>query len=75
MNEQNLIPNSKRTREELQEMGRKGGIKSGEVRRQNREQMKNIKIIAKVLEEHLSKESFKLPEDLFYPLFGRKNEE
>lgn len=37
MNEQNLIPNSQRSREELQEMGRKGGIKSGEVRRHNRE--------------------------------------
>ena len=37
MNEQNLIPNSRRSREELQEMGRKGGIKSGEVRRHNRE--------------------------------------
>lgn len=37
MNNQNLIPNSQRTREELQEMGRKGGIKSGEVRRRKRE--------------------------------------
>lgn len=37
MNDQNLIPNSQRSREELQEMGRKGGIKSGEVRRHNRE--------------------------------------
>ena len=37
MNEQNLIPNSQRSREELQEMGRKGGIKSGEARRHNRE--------------------------------------
>lgn len=37
MNEQNLIPNSQRSRKELQEMGRKGGIKSGEVRRHNRE--------------------------------------
>lgn len=37
MNEQNLIPNSQRTSEELREMGRKGGIKSGEIRRRNRE--------------------------------------
>lgn len=37
MNEQNLIPNSQRSREELQEMGRKGGIASGKTRRRNRE--------------------------------------
>lgn len=37
MNDQNLIPNSQRSRKELQEMGRKGGIKSGETRRRNRE--------------------------------------
>lgn len=32
-NEQNLIPNSQRSPEEVRENGRKGGIKSGEVRR------------------------------------------
>lgn len=32
-NEQNLIPNSERTPSELREQCRKGGIKSGEVRR------------------------------------------
>lgn len=37
MNEQNLIPNSQRSREELQKMGRKGGIASGKTRRRNRE--------------------------------------
>lgn len=37
MNAGNLIPNSQRTRQELQEMGRKGGIASGKVRRKNRE--------------------------------------
>jgi hypothetical protein len=35
-NEQNLIPNSQRTPEELREMTRKGGIRSGEVRRAKR---------------------------------------
>ena len=45
MNEQNLIPNSRRSREELQEMGRKGGIKSGEVRRHNRELRKLARCI------------------------------
>ena len=48
MNEKNLIPNSQRTPEELREMGRKGGIKSGETRRRNRE----LKKIARwILEE------------------------
>lgn len=37
MNERNLIPNSQRSREELQEMGRKGGIASGKTRRRKRE--------------------------------------
>lgn len=31
-NEQNLIPNSQRSPEELRENGRKGGIRSGQVR-------------------------------------------
>lgn len=35
-NEENLIPNSQRSPEELRENGRKGGIKSGEVRRARR---------------------------------------
>ena len=33
-NEQNLIPNSERSPKELRENGTKGGIKSGEVRRE-----------------------------------------
>lgn len=33
-NEQNLIPNSERSPEELREQTRKGGIRSGEVRRE-----------------------------------------
>lgn len=36
MNEQNLIPNSKRTPEELREMTRKGGIASGKARREKK---------------------------------------
>lgn len=34
MNEQNLIPNNERSPSEVRENGRKGGIKSGEVRRE-----------------------------------------
>lgn len=40
----NLIPNSERTPEELREMGRKGGIKSGESRRRKRELLKGGKL-------------------------------
>ena len=36
MAKSNLIPNSERSPEELREMGRKGGIKSGESRRRNK---------------------------------------
>ncbi len=35
-NEQNLIPNNKRTPSEVRENARKGGIKSGEVRRRKK---------------------------------------
>ena len=36
MNEKNLIPNSKRSPEEVRKNGRKGGIKSGKVRREQK---------------------------------------
>ena len=36
MNEENLIPNSERTPEELREICRKGGIASGEARRRKK---------------------------------------
>ena len=47
----NLIPNSERSPEELQEMGRKGGIKSGEVRRKKRDQEKTVKMMHQILVE------------------------
>lgn len=40
----NLIPNNERSPEELREMGRKGGIKSGESRRRNRDILKAGKL-------------------------------
>lgn len=40
----NLIPNHERSPEELREMGRKGGIKSGESRRKKRDLRKDFKI-------------------------------
>lgn len=36
MNEENLIPMNERSEEEVRELGRKGGIKSGEVRREKK---------------------------------------
>lgn len=37
MNEQNLIPNSKRSPKEVRENGKKGGINSGKARRRKKE--------------------------------------
>lgn len=51
MNEKNLIPNSERSPEELREMGRKGGIKSGESRRKKARDRKTAELMAKVLLE------------------------
>ena len=36
MNDKNLIPNSERSPKEVRENGRKGGIKSGQVRREQK---------------------------------------
>ena len=47
----NLIPNSERSPKELREMGRKGGIKSGEARRKKRDQEKMVKVLLQVLME------------------------
>lgn len=46
--EDNLIPNSQRSPEELREMGRKGGIKSGESRRKKRDLEKRMKIFMEI---------------------------
>lgn len=45
-NEKNLIPNSERTPSELREIAKKGGIKSGEVRRQKKSLSELAKMIA-----------------------------
>jgi phage terminase large subunit len=45
LNEKNLIPNSQRTPEELREMTRKGGIRSGEVRRRKKTMREMVKLI------------------------------
>ena len=65
MNEQNLIPNSKRSPEELREMTKRGGKKSGEVRRKRktiREQLEflmSLPIQDEVTKEKLEKMGIK----------------
>ena len=51
MNDDNLIPNSERSPEELREMGRKGGIKSGEARRKKARARKMAELMGKILLE------------------------
>lgn len=55
MNSQNLIPNSERSPEELREMGRKGGIRSGESRRKNRELRKMMQWAMSLEQEEVDK--------------------
>lgn len=57
MAKSNLIPNSERSPSELREMGRKGGIKSGEVRRQKRDMLKMAKLWGEVFEAETTKEA------------------
>lgn len=45
-NEDNLIPNSERTPEELREIARKGGIASGEARRRKRDMKRTLEMLA-----------------------------
>ena len=45
-NEENLIPMNERTKSEQREIARMGGIRSGEVRRQNADMRKRLKEIA-----------------------------
>ena len=56
MNDHNLIPNSERSPEELREMGRKGGIKSGESSRKTRDQLKMAKLWLEVFNDLESKD-------------------
>ena len=45
-NEENLIPMSERSKTEARELGRKGGIESGKVRKQNADIRKRLREIA-----------------------------
>ena len=51
MNDSNLIPNKERSPSELREMGRKGGIKSGEIRRRKKKQREYVGLLTKALGE------------------------
>lgn len=62
MNEHNLIPNHERSPNELREMGRKGGIKSGEVRRKKRDKRKLLKLYMQVFADLEEIESQTKPE-------------
>lgn len=62
MNDNNLIPNSERSPRELREMGRKGGIKSGESRRRKKQAREAAEIMARTFLE--SEAGKKMIEDL-----------
>lgn len=64
----NLIPNSERTPEELREITRKGGKKSGESRRRKRDLKKNLETLFAMQAPDNMKKAFKkqgldIPED------------
>lgn len=52
-NEDNLIPLNKRTKKEQREIARKGGIRSGQVRRENATMRETLKMLLN--EEYISK--------------------
>ena len=57
MAKSNLIPNTERSPEELREMGRKGGIKSGESRRRKRDMLKMAKMWDEIFEAEATEEA------------------
>lgn len=58
MNEKNLIPNSERSPKEVRENGRKGGIKSGQVRREQKtyREMAKAMLSATITDENILNE-------------------
>ena len=68
MNDENLIPNSERSPSELREMGRKGGIRSGESRRRKKRMRESAELLAKIFTE--SEEGKELIADLKKQLRG-----
>lgn len=49
MNDENLIPFNKRSKEEARELGKKGGIKSGEVRKKKAAEREALELTLKTL--------------------------
>ena len=68
MNDENLIPNSERSPSELREMGRKGGIKSGESRRRKKRLRESAVLLTEIFTE--SDEGKELIADLKKQLRG-----
>ena len=58
MNDKNLIPNSERSPKEVRENGRKGGIKSGQVRREQKtyREMAKVMLSATITDENILNE-------------------
>lgn len=71
MAKSNLIPNSERSPEELREMGRKGGIKSGEARRRKRDMLKMTKLWGEVFKTEVTKEARAKREEVLKEIAGR----
>lgn len=69
----NLIPNSARSPEKLREMGRKGGIKSGESRRKTRDLRKFAKIFFAVVDQMDEKDQKILFEKLNREVYGKRD--
>lgn len=65
MNNSNLIPASERTHEDFVEIGRKGGIASGEARREKR---KTLEMLEMLLEQTISTEDGKISREQAYML-------
>lgn len=61
MNDKNLIPNSERSPKEVRENGRKGGIKSGQVRREQKtyREMAKAMLSAKITDPKMLEEMAK----------------
>lgn len=55
INEQNLIPFSERSKEEAREMGRQGGIASGEARRRKRTMIQDLEMLLNQTEQKSKK--------------------
>lgn len=49
MSEKNLIPMNKRSKKEVREIGRKGGVKSGQVRREKKEMREVAQMVLNLL--------------------------